>query len=127
MFTLGVGILSSILLFILYYLLLKIGLEIHAARSIFFVCFSSYILAIAFSFRSLHQPLFSYSIFSNQKLNIAIIIGVTILTLTMTVPFLRNVFEIAPLPLEWMPLIIFWPIFNILLVEGAKYLLRKTM
>jgi len=124
-FTLGVGILSSLLLFILYYLLLQTDLEIHAARSIFFVCFSSYILAIAFSFRSLHQPLFSYAIFSNHKLNIAIIIGIAILTLTMTVPFIRNVFEIAPLPLEWMPLIIFWPIFNIFLVEGAKYLMHR--
>ena len=125
-FTLGVGILSSFLLFILYYFLLKTDLEIHAVRSIFFVCFSSYILVIAFSFRSLHKPLFSYSVFSNWKLNVAIIIGIAMLTLTMTVPFIRNVFEIAPLPLDWMPLILFWPIFNILLVEGAKYLLHKA-
>ena len=126
MFIFGVGILSSLLLFILYYFLLKIGLDIDLARSIFFVCFSSYILAIAFSFRSLHQPLFSYSIFSNHKLNIAIIIATAILILTMTVPFMRNIFELAPLPLAWTPFIIFWIIFNILLVEGAKYLFRKT-
>ena len=121
----GVGILSSLLLFILYYILLKIGLDLPVARSIFFVCFSSYILAIAFSFRSLNHPLFSYSIFSNKKLNMSIIIAVVILIFTMTIPALRNIFELAPLPLSSLPFIIFWLVLNILLVEGAKYFLRK--
>ena len=125
-FIFGVGVLSSLLLFLLYYFLLRIGLEISLARSIFFVCFSSYILFVAFAFRSLHRPLFSYSVFSNQKLNIAILIAIAILVLTMTAPFMRNVFELAPLPLQWLPFIAFWLILNILLVEGAKYLFRKA-
>jgi hypothetical protein len=104
--------------------LLKIGLDVNLARSIFFVCFSSYILVISFSFRSLHRPLFSYPVFSNSKLNMSIIIAVAILIITMTVPFLRNVFELAPLPVSWLPFIVFWLVFNILLVEGAKFLLR---
>lgn len=123
--TFGVGILSSLLLFILYYLLLKIGLDVSLARSIFFVCFSSYILAIAFSFRSLHYSLFSYSIFSNQKLNIAIIVAIFILVFTMTVPFMRNTFGLSPLPLVWVPAILLWVALNIFLVESAKYLLRN--
>jgi magnesium-transporting ATPase (P-type) len=125
-FVFGVGILSSLLLFFLYYFLLKIGLEVPLARSVFFVCFSSYILFIAFSFRSLQRPLFSYAIFSNRKLNIAILIALLILILTMTVPFMRNLFELAPLPLAWLPFIFLWLVLNILLVEGAKYLLRKA-
>ncbi|MDO8686797.1 MAG: cation-transporting P-type ATPase [Candidatus Berkelbacteria bacterium] len=124
-FIFGVGILSSFLLFILYYFLIKIGLDLPVARSIFFVCFSSYILVISFSFRSLNHPLFSYSIFSNKKLNASIIIAVGILILTMSVPIIRNIFELAPLPLSWIPFIIFWLVLNILLVEGAKYILRK--
>ncbi len=121
----GVGILSSLLLFILYYVLINTGLDLAVARSIFFVCFSSYILAIAFSFRSLHRPLFSYATFSNKKLNASIIIAVLILILTMTVPAIRNIFDLAPLPFVWLPFIAFWLIFNILLVEGAKYLVRN--
>lgn len=125
-FIFGIGILSSLLLFVLYYLLLKIGLELSVARSVFFVCFSSYILVIAFSFRSLNNPLFSYSIFSNKKLNVSIIIGIVILILTMSVPVMRNVFELAPMPLSWLPFVIFWIIFNVLLVEGAKYFLHRS-
>ncbi|MFA6077075.1 MAG: cation-transporting P-type ATPase [Candidatus Paceibacterota bacterium] len=124
-FIFGVGVLSSLFLFFLYYFLLQIGLDLDVTRSIFFVCFSSYILAISFSFRSLHRPLFSYPIFANKKLNISILIAVVILVATMTIPAIRNIFEIAPLPLAWTPLIVFWLIFNIAMVEGAKYLLHN--
>ncbi|MEK6848834.1 MAG: HAD-IC family P-type ATPase, partial [Nanoarchaeota archaeon] len=124
-FIFGVGMLSSLLLFVLYYVLLKIGLDLELIRSIFFVCFSSYILVIAFSFRSLHHPLFSYSIFSNRKLNISIVIALAILIITMTVPMIRNIFELQALPWKWVPFIIFWLVFNVLLIEGAKYLLHN--
>ncbi|OGI77290.1 hypothetical protein A3D42_01910 [Candidatus Nomurabacteria bacterium RIFCSPHIGHO2_02_FULL_41_18] len=123
-FIFGVGILSSLILFFLYYFLIKTGLEVHIARSIFFVCFSSYILIIAFSFRSLHRPVFSYPIFSNWKLNASIIIAIVILVATMTVPFMRDIFDLAPMPLVWLPFIFLWLLLNIFLVEGAKYLMR---
>jgi len=121
----GVGILSSILLFFLYYFLVRIGLDVSVARSIFFVCVSSYILVIAFSFRSLRRPLFSYKIFSNKKLNWSIIIAAILLVLTVAAPFMRNIFEIAPMPLSWIPFVVFWLILNILLVECAKYIFNS--
>ena len=125
MLTVGACIISSFLLFFLYYILIKINLDIMLARSILFVCFSSYILAIAFSFRSLHHPLFSYPSFSNKKLNFSIIIAVIFLIITMTVPAIRNIFEIRALPLSWTPFIIFWLVLNVLLIEGTKFLLHN--
>ncbi|MBP9715129.1 MAG: cation-transporting P-type ATPase [Candidatus Pacebacteria bacterium] len=122
--TFGIGVLSSLFLFLLYYFLLKTGLELHVVRSIFFVCFSSYILVITFSFRSLRRSILSYNPFTNKKLNIAILISVFLLFFTMTVPFMRNIFEIAPLPLSWIPFIFLWLILNIVLVEGAKYMMH---
>ncbi len=123
--TFGVGILSSVFLFIVYYSLLRIGIQVEIARSIFFVCFSSYVLAIAFSFRSLHKSIFSYAVFSNKKLNISIIIGIFLLIFTMTVPKMREIFDISPMPLSWVPFIILWLMLNIFLVEGVKYFIRK--
>ncbi len=123
--TFSIGILSSFFLFLLYYLLLKNISDIKEAHSIFFVCFAAYILAVSFSFRSLYNPLFSYAMFSNKKLNWSIVIAFVILILTMTIPFVRNIFELAPLPLTSLPLVLFWLLFNILLVEAAKYILRK--
>lgn len=122
----GVGITSSVLLFLLYFFLIKMGVELELARSVFFVCFSSYILFTAFCFRSLYRPLFSYKIFGNKKLNLSIVIALLILILTMTVPTLREVFGLAPLPLSWIPFILIWIVFNISLVEATKYILHKA-
>lgn len=123
--TFGIGILSSFFLFALYYFLNQLGIEEHVVRSIFFVCFSSYILFISFSFRSLHKFVFSYKTFSNKKLNISILISIAILILTMTVAPIREIFDIAPLPIEWLPFIFLWLILNVLLVEGTKYSIHK--
>lgn len=121
----GIGIFSSFLLFILYYFLIKVGTDLPVAKSIFFVCLSSYILIISFSFRSLHRSIFSYKIFSNKKLNWSIVIATILLIFTVTVPFMRNIFKIAPVPLSSLPLIVFWLLLNILLVEGTKYFFQK--
>ncbi len=122
--TLGIGVISSLALFLVYYFLIKFGVDVGTARSIFFVCFSSYILAVAYSFRSLTLPLFSYDTFSNKKLNWSLMIGGLILIATMTVPALRSLFDLSPMPMVWLPFILLWIIFNVLLVEIAKYLMR---
>lgn len=123
--TFGIGVFSSILLFLLYYIMFNNISNSDEVRSIFFVCFSSYILAVSFSFRSLYKPIFSYNIFSNRKLNGSIIIATVLLVLTMSVPFMRNIFDLAPLPLYSAPIILVWLIVNIALVELAKFILHK--
>lgn len=122
---LGIGVVSSILLFFLYYTLIKIGVDVPVARSIFFVCFSSYILAVSFSFRSLYYPITKYNMFSNVKLNISILLGAGLLIATMSIPQMRDIFSIAPMPLSWSWLVVVWIILNIALVEGAKWVLRR--
>jgi Ca2+-transporting ATPase len=107
--------------------MLRFGVDIKIARSVFFVCFSIYILVIAFSFRSLYKSIFSYNPFSNKKLNIAIIIGIILLIATMSVPFMRNIFDIAPMPFSWIWLIVLWIVLNIALVEFAKWIFRLRM
>ncbi|MDD3663118.1 MAG: cation-translocating P-type ATPase C-terminal domain-containing protein, partial [Candidatus Pacebacteria bacterium] len=80
-----------------------------------------------FSFRSLYRPIFSYNPFSNKNLNIAILISFGLLIITMTVPFMRNIFDLAPLPPSWFWLIAVWIIFNISLVESAKWIFKKRI
>lgn len=120
----GLGAVSSLLVFILYYILLKYGVELKIARSVFFVCFSIYILVISFSFRSIYKPIYSYNPFSNKKLNTSVLVGIGILIATMSIPFMRNLFDIAPMPISWIWLVVSWSIFNIMLVEFAKWIFR---
>lgn len=123
----GLGTVSSSLLFILYYILINKGVDVRIARSVFFACFSIYVLVISFSFRSLYKPIFSYNPFSNKKLNLAIVVGISFLIATMSLPFMRNLFDIALMPLVWLWLVLFWAILNIILVEISKWLFRVSV
>lgn len=122
--TFGIGVASSLLLFCMYYGLILWNVPVDLARSVFFVCFASYILVITFSFRSLHKPLFAYPVFSNARLNWSIVIAIILLVATMTVPFMRTLFDLAPLPLVWLWFVLAWLVLNVFLVEGAKYIFR---
>ncbi|MCU0660401.1 MAG: HAD-IC family P-type ATPase [Candidatus Pacebacteria bacterium] len=123
--TFGIGAVSSLLLFVMYALLLHYGVALPLARSVFFVCFSSYILVAAYSFRSLRKPLFSYPLFSNKKLNQAVLIAFGLIIATMTLPVFRELFGLAAIPLLWLLFVLGWLVLNVLLVEGAKYVFRR--
>ncbi len=125
--TFGIGLLSSLLLFFVYYGLLLWGVDVELAKSVFFVCFASYILVVAYSFRSLYQPIFSYPLFSNTKLNISVSIAFALLLATVTIPPFRDIFGLVSIPLVWMWFILLWLVLNVVLVEGAKYILRKSI
>ncbi|MCC6520780.1 cation-transporting P-type ATPase [Candidatus Nomurabacteria bacterium] len=123
--TFGVGVMSSLLLFFTYYGLIRFGVDVQTARSVFFVCFASYILVISYSFRSLNKPLFSYPIFSNKRLNQGILVAIVFLVATMGIPQLRALFDLNTIPLVWFWFIAVWLVANVLLVEGTKYFFRK--
>lgn len=123
--TFGVGVMSSLLLFFTYYGLIRFGVDVQTARSVFFVCFASYILVISYSFRSLNKPLFSYPIFSNKRLNQGILVAIVFLVATMGIPQLRALFDLSTVPLVWFWFIAVWLVVNVLLVEGTKYFFRK--
>lgn len=123
-FTFGIGILSSFLLFLLYYFLLRFGVELEVARAVLFVCFSSYVLAVAYSFRSLKRPIWTYNPFSNKRLNISILIALLLLIITMTVPFVRNIFTLSAMPFVWVFFVLLWVLFNVFMIECAKLLMN---
>lgn len=125
--TFGVGMLSSILLFVLYYSLINFGVNQDLSKSIFFACFSTYILAASYSFRSIYKPITSYPIFSNKKLNISIVFAFCLLILTFSVPIIRNTFGLVTLPALWIIFVVVWMLFNMSLVELAKLIFRKTI
>ncbi len=119
----GIGTMSSIALLVLYYLLVTIGGESAVERTFVFACFASYILFVAYSFRNLNKPLFSYPIFENKVLNIGIVFGLAMLMMTIYHPFFQNLFGTTALPLEWFVWLIVWVIGNVAMVEMAKWLI----
>lgn len=122
--SIGIGILTSILLFGMYWLLLHLGVDTKEAQSIIFVCFALYGLIIAYAFRSLRRSLFSMPIFDNMPLNASVAFGIALIMASVTVPFLRDLFDLTPLSPILMGVVGLWLIVNIALVEGTKWAFR---
>jgi Ca2+-transporting ATPase len=122
----GIGVATSVLLFALYWMLLSLGVELDIARTVLFLCFSSYILVVAFCFKSLHRPLFRYPLFDNRALNISILIAAALAICSIAVPPLRETLELVPVSFAWIALVFVWLAFNMLLVEAAKWMLRRA-
>lgn len=124
--TFGIGTLSSILLFLLYYILLRQGYDQATVQTVFFLCFASYVLAISFSFRSLYKPIYTYNPFSNKTLSWSVVGAVLIIIATVSIPFMREVFDLSVISFRWVWFIIGWVLVNVILVECAKSILRLT-
>jgi len=121
--TIGVGTFTSALLFVLYWLMVEtFSVELTIARNVLFMCFASYILAVAFSFHSLRRPLFSYSVFDNKFLVVGVVLGFALLVATMYLPVLQKFFGTALVPPIWLTFVAGWLVLNIAIVEGAKFI-----
>lgn len=116
----GLGAFSSVLLFSLYYLLSVNIADIKLAQTIFFLCFSVYVLAISYSFKNLDKSIFSYNIFSNKRLNIANVIGIGFIVLTVYTKFGQRVFNLTHVPTSYLWILFGWLAVNIFLVEVVK-------
>ncbi len=122
-----VGVVSSLLLLALYFYLLYLEIPQEITQSVLFMCFSSYILAIAFSFRNLQAPVYTYSMMENRPLLGGVILGFVLLIMTMYTPFFQSIFHLAPLPAYWLLFVLIWISFNVLLVESAKWFAYKYL
>jgi magnesium-transporting ATPase (P-type) len=125
--TIFIGITTSLMLLALYLFLLDFLDDKSLANSIVFASFGTYILFIAFSFIDPSRPIFSYSPFKNIVLLVGIGIGLTIMVLTYTVPFLRDLIGVQPLPLVWIAFIVLWTIMNMLFVESVKWFTNTVL
>ncbi len=122
-----IGTATSLLLFILYYVLISLSVPLETAQTVLFMCFSAYILVVSFSFRNLHAPVYTYPLLENKFLCGGVMLGLLLITATVYVPFFQTIFDIAPVSLYWALFVILWLIGNLLLVEGAKWFAQKYL
>ncbi|MBP6931340.1 MAG: cation-transporting P-type ATPase [Candidatus Pacebacteria bacterium] len=118
---LGIGTVSSLLLFVLYYLLTKNIIDISVAQSVFFLCFASYILIISYSFIDLDRYIWNYNIFSNWRLNLSVLIGLVLIFATVYTKIGQNVFGLVPTPFNYLWILFGWLAVNVWVIEFTKY------
>lgn len=122
---LAIGLSTSILLFVIYYVLMRLGYNENIVRTFIFGAFGTYTLLVALSVRSLDKSIFSYPLFSNKYLNGGILIGLVLMAAAIYYPGLQTVFDTVALPFNWVIGVLLVGLFNIILIEAAKWFFRS--
>jgi len=120
-----VGLFTSVLLFLLYFILSRTGYSQELVRTFIFTSFATYSLLLAFSIRSLGKSIFSYNPFSNTYLTFGVFFGITLTLASIYVPFAQNIFQTVSLPPLWLAGVFGVGAVNILVVELGKLIIRK--
>ncbi|MEX2013461.1 MAG: HAD-IC family P-type ATPase [Parcubacteria group bacterium] len=120
-----IGFSTSALLFILYWLLLRVGFPEETVRTFIFASFGTYTLFLALSVRSLEKSIFEYPLFSNLYLIMGISIGIVMMVAAIYVPFLQSLFDTVSLPFYWVLGVVLIGILNIAAIELGKLFFRR--
>ncbi|MEO5927725.1 MAG: HAD-IC family P-type ATPase [Patescibacteria group bacterium] len=122
-----IGVVTSAILFAIYFMLLRFGFDEDVVRTFVFASFGTYTLLAALSVRSLDRSIFSYSPFSNHYLTGGILIGIGLMAASIYYPGLQELFGTVSLSWEWVIGVALIGILNILLIEAAKRLFKGTL
>jgi len=122
---LGVGLMTSVLLFALYFLLLHLQFEDGLVRTFIFACFGTYSLFLAFSLRSLEKSIFSYPVFSNPYLVFGVGVGLTLMAAAVYMPLLQSLFGTIALPPLWLAAVVVVGVANIAAIEFGKWMYAR--
>lgn len=122
---LAIGISTSALLFVIYYVLMQLGYDEVTVRTFIFAAFGTYTLLVAFSVRSLERSIFSYPLFSNRYLNWGAFVGFVLTAVAIYHPGLQSVFNTVSLSIYWVLGVVLIGLANIVLIEVAKWFFRS--
>jgi Ca2+-transporting ATPase len=120
-----IGLTTSALLFVIYYVLMRMGFDEKMVRTFTFAAFGTYTLLVAFSVRSLEKSIWSYPLFSNRFLTGGIAIGFVLMAAAIYIPELQTLFDTVSLPLNWVIGVLLVGVLNIVLIESAKLLYKR--
>jgi Ca2+-transporting ATPase len=123
--TLTIGIPTSLILLMVYWLLLYLNFDPATVRTFIFTAFSSYSLFMIFSVRSLRRPIFSYNPFSNKYLFGGIFLGLTLVFSAVYWTPLQSILGTTEMPLSWLLGVAAVGIINITAIELGKLIIRR--
>jgi len=117
-----VGIVSSVVFFIIYLWLWKKGFNIDHIRTFVFAAIGVNSIMFVFACRSFRYTIFSKNLFSNWALLLAFALGLITLLVSVYIPFFQKILSTVSLGWrEWLALIVIG-LFNIILIEIMKWI-----
>jgi len=119
-----IGIITDILLFILYIWMWQTRGDLSEIRSIMFAAVGIDSLIYVFAVKSLRQTIFRINPFSNPWLILGVLIGFGLMLLALLHPFFQMLFEVSPLSLSDWVLLLMIALLKLVAIEVAKELIR---
>jgi len=117
----AVGMMTNLILFGLFYYLLKIGYPLERIRTIMFVGLAIDSFFFVFSCRNLRQNIWQYSIIENKYLFVTILAAIVACLAAVYLQIFHWLLKTVPLDLrEWI-ILIYFGLMNLMMVEAAKY------
>lgn len=116
----GIGIITDIVLFLLFYYLLKSTGDIIYSRTMVFAALGIDSLFYVFSCRSLRKTILQMNPFSNKLLVFAVLFGFAMLIVSLYVPFFQNILETVPLNFNDWLILLGIGLFEITAIEVVK-------
>lgn len=124
-FILGIGLVTDIVLVTVFVWLYRFtNMNIEHIRTIIFAALSTDSLVYIFALKSLRQPLYKIPLGNNRFLIGAAGIGLGITMLIIYLPQLNTLLETTPLSLGELGLVLGLVLFNVVLIELAKYIMN---
>ena len=123
-----IGVVTDIVLFMLYYWLLNLEHSIETIRSIMFAAVGIDSLLYIFAVKSFRKTIFRINPFSNLYLVGGVLIGFGLMLLALLHPFFQRIFEIVPLSLSDWILLVMIGMIKLIAIEIVKevFIKRKT-
>jgi Ca2+-transporting ATPase len=115
-----IGIVTDLILFALYFWLLKSGEDIQSIRSIMFAAVSIDSLFYIFAVKSLRKTIFRTNPFSNRWLLVGVAAGFVLIATAFCVPPLRDILEISTLSLSDFALLLMIGLVKLVAIEIMK-------
>ncbi|MBI4437631.1 HAD-IC family P-type ATPase [Candidatus Uhrbacteria bacterium] len=123
-----IGIVTDVVLFLLYLWLLQTGQSVETIRSILFAAVGIDSLLYVFAVKSFRQTIFRINPFSNPWLLCGVAVGFGLMALALIHPFFQSVFEIVPLTASAWGLLVLIGMMKLGAIELTKefFLFRQT-
>ena len=116
-----ISVITGVFLLALFFILRAYNMPIEEIRTFMFVALSLDSIFFAFSFKSLHLPIWKVSFFSNKYLFGALAVSITLLILAVTWSPLQKILSLTSLTVNEALALLGIGIFNLLIIEIAKY------
>lgn len=120
-----IGLSAGSLLFLLYWILLRVGFSEEIVRTFIFASLGTHTLFSTFVFRSLEKSVLSYRVFSNRYLVSGVGIGLALMGAAIYMPILQSLFNTVPLPPIWLLGVALIGVLYIAAIEFGKWIFRR--